>query len=77
MRPALAAERHAGGEHNLAAIEGDVADADIRRLVLVLRLVATLMLGPQILLVHQLDQARVAGPEIFEAPSSTCRTPPC
>ena len=80
MRAALAGERHIAGQRDVGAVEGDVADADVWLFARVLARVATVLgtvLGHQVLLVHQLDQHRVAGPEVFEADPEPVRSTIC
>ena len=70
MCVALAAEHHAVGQRDVGPVEDDVADADVWLLACALICVATILgtvLGRQVLLVHQLDQDRIAGSEVLEA----------
>ena len=67
MRPTQAIERDTAGQHDLVAFEDDMADTDVRMRALVLKvMLIPFNLGHQVLLVHQLDQHRVAGPDMVQ-----------
>ena len=62
----LAAECQAAGQHKGVSLEDGVADADVGRTARFVRARPILILGRQVLLVHQLDEHRIAGLELLE-----------